>query len=223
MSLLNAGRQNSYTIDTALLSRDKFNYRYEPLVKGNIAPEIKLHKKDAILNSSTGISTTEPVISARDLSKYGRPLVVLFYNALHKNIPDITKLISLNKDVRVMGGSMLVLTSTEPAYFNKIQLQENTLPVFYDEGNRAAEQFGLYNAENPLWNWVSGIEDEKLPLSAAYIISPARKIIFHHIDYSFELFSAKVFEDEFVRALLSGVFHSTEQNAGFSLEYKSVS
>ncbi|MFT4152329.1 redoxin domain-containing protein [Parafilimonas sp.] len=222
MSLLfNAGRQNLQPVDAAITS-NKFTYGYTPLTKGNTAPDFTLQEKNAILNSSAGMPASGP-ISLKDFLLFRQPLVVLFYNALNNNIPDITRLISLNKDIQVMGGRLLILTGTAPRHFNKIQLQENTLPVYYDSGNEIAGQFGLYDSENPLWNWVSGIEDEALPLSAAYIIAPNGKIIFHHIDYTFDLFTNKVFEDAFIRSLLTNVFHNAQQHAGFGIEYKSVS
>jgi len=46
----------------------------------------------------------------------------------------------------------------------------------------------LYDIQNPLWQWISGIEEEEQSIPALYVIAPDSKVAFSYIDYNFNLF-----------------------------------
>ena len=68
-----------------------------------------------------------------------------------------------------------------------------------------AEKFGLFDIENPLTNWLSGIDDINTSLPALYVVSPDRKIVYHHIDYQFNFFGKEVLPKSIVESLIDSV------------------
>ena len=220
MSLINADRQNLHAVSTAFTPLYVHRYGNNPLIKGEYAPKFTLQKKVISGGNLKQLVSTEFTITLDDILQYRQPLVILFYNTHNENISHLKTLISFSRDVHIMGGRLLILTSS--LYFKKLHLQESDISIFYDEGNLIAGAFGLYNAEKPLWQWVSGIENE-VPVPAAYVIAPDGKIIFDYADYAFKLFEDVSLNNVFVRTVLTTVYHTDQEYINKSIKYKSVS
>ena len=214
-----------HAVDANGLNSKTINYGYYPFIKGNEAPLFHLHKQDGISNRfTTGSLGNELVFSLEDLLDFQHPLVICFYPLEHSKPANLEGLESLQADVEIMGGKLLVLTNAPVKKFKRRVRQQNKLTIFYDRNNEIAEAFGLYDAENLLWQWVSGVENEEATLPAYYVISPDRQIGFHYIDYGFETYQAEneVTQHPFVRELLTAVYQSARQYA-YPSRYKSVS
>ncbi|WP_207632886.1 redoxin domain-containing protein [Foetidibacter luteolus] len=208
-----------------LLSAQSRHYGYYPLIKGNTAPSFYLHGQDGIARHlASGTLSNELFISIQDFLDYQQPLVLTFYNGRQGQEPAVKALESLQADIQVMGGRLVVLTNTSARYFKKALRHQNNLTIFYDRDNAIAELFGLYDAFNPLWQWVSGVEQDDLPLPAFYVISPDRQIAWHHIDYNLLTYTNDNFAQQpFVRDLLTAVYHTHQRYSYQPVQYRSVS
>ena len=222
MSTIIAGRQKLHPVD--YVSARTRHFGYYPLIKGNTIPGFYLHAEDGIARHlASGSLANELIISVQDFLDCQQPLVLAFYNAQLEKIPDIKALESLQADVQVMGGKLVVLTNTPARYFKKAIRHKNSLTIFYDRDNAIAEQFGLYDAFNPLWQWVSGVEHDDLALPAYYVVTPDRQIAYHHIDYNLTSFKEGISTQPFVRDLLTEVYRSSQQFNYQPVQYRSVS
>ena len=162
----------SQTISTKI-----YNYGYYPLLKGDFAPLVQLNK--------------DSYISVQHYLDLQQPLVIAFYSRLDSNKSSFSTLISLQRQVQLNGGNLVVIVNNTSRNLRKRLNEISNLTVFYDYDNEIAEQFGLFDASNPLNNWLSGIDDANAILPAIYLIAPDRQIIFHHVDYNFNLFSGE--------------------------------
>jgi len=202
-----------------LLSARARHYGYYPLIKGNTVPTFFLHNENGIAKHlASGSLANEITISIQDFLDYHHPLVITFYNVPAGQVPDIKELESLQSDIQVMGGKLIVLTNASAKYFKKAARNQNNLTIFYDRDNSIAELFGLYDAFNPLWQWVSGVEQEDLPLPAFYVVSPDRQIAYSHIDYNLETYGTRL-QGNFVRELLTAVYQTNQQ---YTYQYQAV-
>jgi len=224
MAGIHNGLQKLRPVNTDdLLSARARNYGYYPLIKGNNAPHFYLPVENRIsqkqLHTPFGRETHLPVEDYLD-----RPLVLTFFSAAGNFSTHIKNLESLRADIKVMGGKLIVLTSITPRYLKKALTNYEDLIIFYDRDNQAAELFGLFDAVNPIWQWVSGIEDENIAMPAFYVISAERQIVYHHIDYSMALYANNnYYAMPFIRELLTAVYNTGQQQAYQPLAYKSVS
>ncbi len=199
-------------------------YGYNPLIKGNMAPNFQLYNEDGIARHLTsGSLANEPVISLQDFLDFQKPLVLVFYNKPLGEVPDIMALKNLQANIEVMGGELVILTGTSPKYFKKVLRHKQSLTIFHDRDQAIAEQFGLYDAFNPLWQWVAGFEQEDFPLPAYYVITPDGEIAFHHIDYNLITLNEDILSQSFIRNLLTSVYQSSQQYNYHPLEYKFIS
>ncbi|CAN5555701.1 hypothetical protein BH10BAC2_BH10BAC2_49970 [soil metagenome] len=125
----------------------------------------------------------------------------------------------LPQKVTLSGGRLLAITNLEHAApGNAI----TSLDIFKDRRNAVAKAFGLYSPQNPLWNWVPGIEESETFLPAFYVIAPDKQIVYHHIDYNFSMFNdLNLLQNSFIQRLLESVEHTT--NAYYPVSYKLVS
>jgi len=207
-----------------LLSSRARNYGYYPLIKGNKVPAFYLHTENGFAKHlASGSLANEVRISIEDFLDHQQPLVVVFIGSANSAAPDIKALKSLQADVQVMGGRLLVLSSIEPKYLRKLLKNQDNLTVFYDKDNTIAEQFGLYDVANPLWQWISGVEEEDIPIPAFYVITPDRQIAYHHIDYSLNVYTKDGYiKQPFIRDLLTSVYHTAQQYSYQTVQYKKV-
>ncbi len=226
MSLtFNDRRQNMRPVNTEnLLSSRSRNYGYYPLIKGNKVPAFYLKTENGFAKHlASGSLANETRISIEDFLDNQQPLVIVFIGSANKAVPEIKALKSLQADVKVMGGRLLVLSSIEPKYLRKLLKNQDDLTVFYDRDNAIAELFGLYDVENPLWQWIAGVEEDDLPLPAFYVVTPDRQIVYHHVDYALSVYAdAGYVNQPFMRELLSSVFHTAQQYSYQPLPYRKV-
>ncbi len=162
-------------IGSQTISTKIYNYGYYPLLKGDFAPIVQLNK--------------DAYISVQHYLDLQQPLVIAFFSSLNSNDYSFNSLITLHHQVRHNGGNLVIITNNTSRNFKKKLNDLTSLTVFYDYDNEISEQFGLFDASNPLNNWLSGIDDLNASLPAIYLISPDRQIVFHHVDYNFNLFA----------------------------------
>ena len=226
MPTIHNGKQVMRPVNTVnFLSSRALNYGYYPLIRGNTAALFHLPLKNRV-TKKTGASpfTNNVHISIDDLLKGHKPLAIAFLGASNNTGELIKGLKSLEADIQVMGGKLLILTGVEPRYLQRALRNHEGLTVFYDEDNTVAELFGLYDVSNPLWQWVSGIERDDIPLPAFYVVSAERQIVYHHIDYALKLYAYNNYQSQpFVRELLTSVYNTAQQGAYQPIQYKSVS
>ena len=178
-------------IPTGTVSTKIYNYGYYPLLKGDIVPLFHFNR--------------EAFVSVQHYLDLQQPLVIAFYDGRKNNIPSLSALSKLQAQVLENGGNLIVITNNNTRLFRKNLSQLNNLPVFVDEDNEIAEKFGLFDIENPLTNWLSGIDDINTSLPALYVVSPDRKIVYHHIDYQFNFFGKEVLPKSIVESLIDSV------------------
>ena len=183
--------QNTSIVGSQTISTKIYNYGYYPLLKGDYSPVFQLNK--------------DAYISVQHYLDLQQPLVIAFFTGLDANKYSFNSLISLQKQVQANGGNLVVIVNNTSRHFRKRLNEINNLTVFYDYENQIAEQFGLFDAANPLNNWLSGIDDANATLPAIYLIAPDRQIIFHHVDYNFNLFSGESISKSIVDQLTDAV------------------
>lgn len=226
MTSIHNGAQKLRPVNTTeLLSARARNHGYFPLIKGNTAPAFYLQAENKVTKTNNATPFTHGVhISVDDITDESQPLVIAFLGASSNTIAHIKTIKSLEADIQVMGGKLLILSSLTPRPLQRALKNFDGLTVFYDRDNTIAEQFGLFDAANPLWQWVSGVELNDVPLPAFYVINAGRQIVYHHIDYSLSLYTGSNYSTQpFVRELLTSVYNTAQQRAYQPVHYKSVS
>jgi len=176
---------------TATISTRIYNYGYYPLLKGDIAPLFHFNN--------------DAFISLQHYLDLQQPLVIVFYDGLNQNLQTFNALASLQAQVLENGGNLIVVANNTTRAFKKSLKQLDNLTVFIDADNEIAEKFGLFDSENPLSNWLSGIDNSNTALPALYAIAPDRQVIYHYIDYQFGLFSSASISKSIVEGLLDTV------------------
>jgi peroxiredoxin len=162
-------------------------------------------------------------IFIQELLDYKHPIVLVFYEAQSYSEKVFAAIESLKVDVEVMGGKLILITH---AFVKNIQefSSKNNITVYYDKSNEISETFGLYNPNNTLPSWISGIDDEQAILPAFYVIGADRRVTYHLVDFDVQLFNDPIFlENNFVRNLLSTVHHSEKQFYKFNWQKRVVS
>ena len=176
---------------TATISTKIYNYGYYPLLKGDIAPLFHFNN--------------EAFVSLQQYLDLQQPLVIAFYDGSNKGLQSFNALASLQVQVLENGGNLIVVTNNTTRAFRKNLTQLNNLTVFFDSDNEIAEKFGLFDSENPLTNWISGVDDVNATIPALYVVAPDRQIVHHYIDYQFNLFGKEVLSKSVVDSLLDSV------------------
>ena len=187
-------------------------YGFTPLKKGDLLPAIH-HPNSHILYPGIGrdqqdIKDLTPV-SLFSFSPVNKPLVIAFRPALQQILAeDIKFLDSFQRDIQIMGGSLLVVSNAHIRDLKRQLGQHNHLWVLSDPHNSLAEQFGLYTPENPIGDWLSGIDDN-IPLPAFYVVLPSGEISYHYIDYNFRTYNSQaddIYGQGFVRQILTRIY-----------------
>jgi hypothetical protein len=190
MNTLSLKRENLHIVNTINTTSTGYTYGYQPVGTGESAPNFYLPTQHALAKQLISSSLSrEAFITLQDLLDDQQPLVIAFLGAPGQVAVNIQQLEKLHTAIQAEGGKLVVLTAIEPKYLRKQLKQSNTLNLFYDADNAVAELFGLYDIQNPLWQWVSGIEEEEESLPALYVIAPDSTITFSFVDYSFNLFT----------------------------------
>jgi peroxiredoxin len=176
----------------------------QPLQAGQTLPSFHIHKKNIIAASDTlkSVNGSLPVTQVLD-----RPLVLAFHS-IHWNDygnKRLQELKDIYADIRVMGGQLLVVTTEEKKYFDAatadLQLPFATI---WDQHNHIARKAGIYAASDPIWNRISGI-NEDVPTPAIYVLTPSLKIIYGTVDKWLENPLSE-------RELLSAVYDASQEN-----------
>ncbi|QES90416.1 hypothetical protein [Rhizosphaericola mali] len=193
------------------------NYNFFPLLSKDALPQIHF-AKDAFISLKSEIKDFPKDIQFQDFLDSSKPLVVAFVNAT-KKIEDISIWKGLEADVQVMGGQLLLITNGSKKDFSFKIRSEKELNIYEDKENLIAELFGLYDTENDLSDWLSGVE-ENLPLPAFYVIDLKSTVIYHYIDYSLKTTNKDFSSHAFVRNLLTSVYQAASTN--FSAQLRKV-
>ncbi|MDE1190912.1 MAG: redoxin domain-containing protein [Arachidicoccus sp.] len=180
-------------------------YGFQPLKTGNRAPYFHHPVTQTLFPKNN---------NHRSLSrlKYTKPVVLIFRPIFH-NDADIQRLFleSLQADINVMGGELMTVTNASIRDLLANLQQDNRLHIFSDKENNISTQYGLYNAENPVTDWLSGIEGD-ISLPAFYIINPNGKIVYHYIDYNFRTYGYdNIYGQLFIRQLLTNVYQNAQK------------
>jgi hypothetical protein len=197
-------------------------YQYSPALKGEMVPSVFFQKQNILAKYLVyGSLVNEQIISLQDFLDYQHPIVLAFYSG-NAALPNIAELESLQSDIEVMGGKLILVVNDAARHFKRAIKENSGLTVYYDRDNVIAEQFGLHDEFNPLWHWVSGVEQSETVLPALYVIAPDKQIVYSHIDYDLQLFShgADLSENQ-LRELLSTVYQ-THQQYSYPLQKRQI-
>lgn len=225
MNTLALKREHLHIINSINTSSKVNHYGYQPVATGETAPHFYLPVQLIITKHTiTGSLAREAFVSLQDLLDYQQPLVFAFLGAPGQAAVSIYQLEKLHNAVQNSGGKLLIFTAVEPKYLRKQLKQSDTLNILYDKDNAIAELFGLYDIQNPLWQWVSGIEEEEQSLPALYVISPDSSILFSYVDYNFSLFAGNSYNLQTIsKGLLNTIYEVSAQHHYQTEAYKLVS
>ncbi|ANI88777.1 hypothetical protein A9P82_05430 [Arachidicoccus ginsenosidimutans] len=189
-------------------------YGYTPLKSGNSVPYFH-HPLEKVLypkNKNKTKFVFNELTTSHEILNNEKPVVLVFRPIFH-NDADIQRLFleSLQADINVMGGKLTIITNATIRSLSAGLHQPNSLHIFSDTENKIAELFGLYNSENQISDWLSGIEGD-ISLPAYYVINPDGKIVYHYIDYNFRSYKYDHFDGQhFVRQLLTNVYQNAQR------------
>lgn len=205
-----ASVQQAFTpiLGNASLPPNEQTNQHLPLLTGDLLPKFILEKTFAISNTLSG--AVPATASLQDFVTDDNPLVVAFLS-LTERFSHAAALASLQADIKVMGGRLLVITNGTRNEFSHRLRHDGKLDIYHDHHGRIAQQFGLYDRENPLSDWITGVEAD-IPLPALYVISPAQKIVFHYVDYTLRTVNGDYGDKSFVRNLLTAVYEHSARN-----------
>ncbi|RPE12612.1 hypothetical protein EGT74_03425 [Chitinophaga lutea] len=156
--------------------------RIKPAVAGNTLPLFHLHKDDFI-TPFTFLSRENNYLVGSEL--LNQPLVLAFFSIHWNGYGEkyLQQLQELYADIQVMGGQLLVVSADGRKELDHLVKKLNlTFPLAIDKGHQIARSAGLYLESDPLWDRVSGIE-ENAPLPAVYVIGQSQRISYHFLDH----------------------------------------
>ncbi|TDB68238.1 redoxin domain-containing protein [Arundinibacter roseus] len=152
---------------------------------GQKAPRFALYPQNMVC--PTGKSKPAGWIQSSELLK--RPLVLAFFCegwGETYTAKMIEKFSEMNASVEKTGAEFLVLTQQNPSalakWTSKLNIQ---FTMAYDENNRIARLFGAYDAQNPVWDRVPGINGD-VTTPAVFIINSQETFSFAALDRDFE-------------------------------------
>jgi peroxiredoxin len=119
-----------------------------------------------------------------DKQLFRKPLILAFYSPEwgEYGLQQLRTLNALQQDINLLGGQLLVVADTDLRTLRKIILENDLkLNIYSDPSFTIAENFGVYNVADPVYNRISGI-DKNVPLLATYVISLSKKVSFKYID-----------------------------------------
>ena len=158
------------------------SFRSKPAEPGETFADFYLKADHGYWEGKPTFISSNNLITEKQLFK--KPLVLAFYSAEWKRhgLQQLKTLNALQKDINLLGGQLLVIADTDLRTLRQIMLEHNlSLNIYADPKNIIAENLGIYNAADPVYNRISGI-DNNAPLLATYVITSARKITFKFID-----------------------------------------
>lgn len=163
----------------------------KPIIKkrefrqGDKAPAFTIYPGDVLW-------ATDPLGTGRWLHSQEltcRPLVIAFFSTgwgAH-TLPMLKKLNALNQITKQAGATLLVLTQTPTEELKALTLRHDiTFTIAFDKNNRIAQSFGAYQADYPVWDRVSGI-NEDVVTPGIFVINSQDKFLYAHLDKDFEM------------------------------------
>jgi peroxiredoxin len=166
-------------------------YRSEPAETGEAISGFQLKADQGFWEGKPAFISNHNLITEKQLFK--KPLVLSFYSPEWKNygLQQLKTLHQLQKDINLLGGQLLIIADIELRTLKELMTTNGLkLNLYADPGHTLAENLGVYNAADPVYNKISGI-DNNVPLLATYIINPARKVTFRYIDNLQDVFPAE--------------------------------
>lgn len=156
--------------------------KIKPLAAGHTFPLFHLHKEDFVVPFPF-LSREAGYLVGCDL--LNQPLVLAFYsmhwNGYGKRYLD--ELQQLYADIQVMGGQLLVVSADDRKELEAVVSEGGyTFPLAIDHNHQIARSAGLYAESDPLWDRVSGIE-ENAPPPAIYVTGQSQHISYVFIDH----------------------------------------
>lgn len=156
--------------------------RREAAVAGDKVPPLFFHEDEIIRNADLAAPNKQGFVALVELLE--RPLVLSFFS-IHWNdygVQHLKTLQALHASVQAAGGTLLVLTAEDKRFIQPL-IEEHglTFDIIHDKDNAVSEKLGLYFEADPLWDKVSGI-DENVPVPATYVVNPAKNIVFGESD-----------------------------------------
>ncbi len=156
--------------------------RIKPAVAGNTLPLFQLHKDDFITPFNFLSRESNYLVGSELLNQ---PLVLAFFS-IHWNgygEKHLQQLQDLYADIQVMGGQLLVISADGRKELEHLVKKLNlTFPLAIDKNHQIARSAGLYLESDPLWDRVSGIE-ENAPPPTVYVIGQSQYISYAFIDH----------------------------------------
>lgn len=96
-------------------------------------------------------------------------------------------------------------------YCKKLGLPQQ-INWFIDDQNTIAEQFGLYNEDNPLTNWLSGIDNDAAIVPALFAVLPNRNLVHAHADFEGHLLQKASHTYQIVQDALDAISRKQVKN-----------
>ncbi|MGX5817739.1 redoxin domain-containing protein [Chitinophaga lutea] len=155
--------------------------RVQPAKAGHTLPLFQLHKDDFVTPFAFLHREQHYIVGSELLNQ---PLVLAFFSQHWMKYGDkfLNTLQELYADILVMGGQLLVVSSDSRKELDQLVRQRGlTFPLAIDRNNQIARSAGLYLESDPLWDRVSGIE-ENAPLPAIFVIGQSQRISYAFAD-----------------------------------------
>lgn len=183
--------------------------KIKPLTAGHTFPLFHLHKEDFVVPFPFLSGENSYIVGCELLNQ---PLVLAFY-AVHWNDYGkryLDELQHLYADIQVMGGQLLVVSADDRKELEFVMSESGyTFPLAIDHNYQIARSAGLYAESDPLWDRVSGIE-ENAPPPTAFVIGQSQHISYVFIDHYLD-------RTILVRELLTEVYNAGQASSSVDL------
>lgn len=147
-------------------------------VAGDKLPPLFFHGEEIIQQADLAAMNPKGILPLVELLE--RPLVLSFFS-IHWNdygVQHLQSLQALHAQIREAGGTLLLLTAEDKRFIQPLIDQYGlTFDIIHDKDNAVAAKLGIYQESAPLWDRVSGI-NENVPTPATYVVNPAKNIVY---------------------------------------------
>ena len=183
-----------------------------PLKTGNEVEHFVLKKEN--INKSNSLNPYQANGSVLLKQIAYKPLAISFYSSAWQDygLTHLRHLNTIQKEIKALGGNLLILTSDGPDTRLEELLWDNSLQLnfYFDKDNDIAQKFGLFSDLAPAWCTYPGIE-VNVPLLATYVIDQSDRVIFDYVDHRL---AGPVYSNQLLRAIQNSYLHvSNKQSA----------
>ncbi|WP_346315923.1 redoxin domain-containing protein [Chitinophaga sp. YIM B06452] len=161
------------------------NTPIKPISAGHTLPLFNLHKEDFVVPFQFLNRESSYIVGSELLNQ---PLVLAFFSIHWNGYGEkyIKELQDLYADIQVMGGQLLVVSADSRKELEEVVARYSiTFPLAQDRGHQIARSAGIYAETDPLWDRLSGFE-ENAPLPAIYVIGQSQRITYDFTDRYFD-------------------------------------